>query len=132
VNGVPLGVVICHEGWRYPETVRWAASRGAKIVFHPQHTGNEKQGLRLTTWGAANNPYYERAMTMRSIENTVYFASVNYALRYQEAATSLIDPSGACQAFMPYGEEDVLVQEIDVDAATGLLARRYAPERYEG
>jgi predicted amidohydrolase len=57
----PLGVVICHEGWRYPETVRWAASRGAKIVFHPQHTGNEKQGHRLTTWGAANNPYYERA-----------------------------------------------------------------------
>jgi len=130
VNGVPLGVVICHEGWRYPETVRWAASRGAKIVFHPQHTGNEKQGLRLTTWGAANNPYYERAMTMRSIENTVYFASVNYALRYQEAATSLIDPSGACQAFLPYGEEDVLVQEIDVDAATGLLARRYAPDRH--
>ena len=24
-----FGVVICHEGWRYPETVRWAAGRGA-------------------------------------------------------------------------------------------------------
>ena len=31
-----FGVVICHEGWRYPETVRWAARRGAHIVFHPQ------------------------------------------------------------------------------------------------
>ena len=30
-----FGVVICHEGWRYPETVRWAARRGAQIVFHP-------------------------------------------------------------------------------------------------
>src|SRR3984893_8449657 len=30
-----FGVVICHEGWRYPETVRWAARRGAHIVFHP-------------------------------------------------------------------------------------------------
>jgi predicted amidohydrolase len=129
VNGVTFGVVICHEGWRYPETVRWAASRGAKIVFHPQHTGNETRGHRLAEWGAASNPYYEKAMMMRSIENTVYFASVNYALRFQEAATSLIDPSGRCQAFLPYGEEGVLVQKIDVDAATGLLAKRYAPDR---
>ena len=30
-----FGVAICHEGWRYPETVRWAARRGAQVVFHP-------------------------------------------------------------------------------------------------
>jgi predicted amidohydrolase len=131
VDGVKFGVAICHEGWRYPETVRWAARRGAKIVFHPQHTGNERQGVRLTEWGAATNPYYEKAMMMRSIENAIWFASVNYALRYQEAATSIIDPSGRCQAFLPYGEEGVLVREIDLDAATGHLAFRYAPERYQ-
>src|SRR5215471_16900912 len=28
---VTFGVAICHEGWRYPETVRWAAQRGAHI-----------------------------------------------------------------------------------------------------
>ena len=28
VDGVKFGVAICHEGWRYPETVRWAAVRG--------------------------------------------------------------------------------------------------------
>src|SRR5690606_19873015 len=32
---VTFGVVICHEGWRYPETVRWAVRRGAQVVFHP-------------------------------------------------------------------------------------------------
>ena len=131
IDGVTFGIAICHEGWRYPETVRWAAARGAKIVFHPQHTGNEKQGVRLTAWGAAENPYYEKAMMMRSIENGIWFASVNYALRYPEAATSLIDPSGRCQAFLPYGTEGVLVQSIDIDAATGVLARRFAPERYQ-
>src|SRR5207248_2222623 len=62
INGVKFGVAICHEGWRYPETVRWAAVRGAKIVFHPQHTGNEREGIRLTQWGAADGPYYEKAM----------------------------------------------------------------------
>ena len=130
VQGVKFGVAICHEGWRYPETVRWAALRGAKIVFHPQHTGSERSGTRPQEWGASGGAYYEKAMIMRSIENTIYFASVNYALRFQESATSLIDPSGRCQAYLPYGQEGVLVQSIDVDAATGLLASRYAPERY--
>ena len=129
IKGIKFGVVICHEGWRYPETVRWAAVRGAKIVFHPHHTGSDREGVRLTQWGSG--PYYEKAMTNRSMENTIYFASVNYALRFQESATSLIAPSGRCQAYLPYGQEGVLVQAINVEEATGLLAARYAPERYQ-
>jgi predicted amidohydrolase len=131
VKGIKFGVAICHEGWRYPETVRWAARRGAKIVFHPQLTGREREGVKLTEWGAAGGPYYEKAMIMRSIENTIYFASVNYALRFQESATSLITPSGQCQAYLPYGQEGVLVQAIRLDEASGLLAKRYAPDRYQ-
>src|SRR2546422_4173407 len=131
IKGMKFGVAICHEGWRYPETVRWAAVRGAKIVFHPHHTGSDQQGVRLTQWGAAGAPYYEKAMMMRSMENTIYFASVNYALRFQESATSLIAPSGHCQAHLPYGQEGVLVQAIKLEEATGVLATRYAPERYQ-
>jgi predicted amidohydrolase len=124
VRGVKFGVTICHEGWRYPETVRWAAVRGAQIVFHPQHTGYDRDDLRR---GAA---YYPEAMRMRSRENTIWFASVNYALRYPESATSFIHPTGEVHASLPEGEEGVLVQELDLGAATGLLARRFAPERY--
>jgi predicted amidohydrolase len=131
LNGLKFGVAICHEGWRYPETVRWAAVRGAKIVFHPHHTGSDQVGVRLTQWGAASNPYYEKAMMMRSRENTIYFASVNYGLRFQESATSLIAPSGECQAYLPYGQEGLLVQALNLEEATGLLATRYAPERYQ-
>src|SRR5438128_7586942 len=131
INGIRFGVAICHEGWRYPETVRWAAVRGAKIVFHPHHTGSDTEGVRLTAWGSPSAPYYEKAMMMRSIENAIYFASVNYALRFQESATSLIAPSGECQAYLPYGQEGVLVQSIKVEEATGLLATRYAPKRHQ-
>ena len=130
INGVTCGIAICHEGFRYPETVRWAAVRGASVVFHPHCTGAASGGVRPAQWGASDSPYYEKAMMMRSIENAIYFASVNYALPYQESATSLIDPSGRCQAYLPYGEEGVLVQPIDLSAATGVLARRYAPDRY--
>ena len=69
-------------------------------------------------------------MMMRSIENGIYFASVNYALRFQEAATSLIAPSGQCQAHLPYWQEGVLVERIDVGEADGQLAARYAPGRF--
>src|SRR5260370_15062771 len=131
INSIKFGVAICHEGWRYPETVRWAAVRGAKIVFHPHLTGSDQEGVLLTEWGAASAPYYEKAMMMRSIENAIYFASVNYALRFQESATSLIAPSGQCQAYLPYAQEGLLVQAIKVEEATGLLATRYAPERYQ-
>jgi predicted amidohydrolase len=130
IDGVPFGIAICHEGFRYPETVRWAATRGAKVVFHPHHAGSDREGITPTQWGAREGAYYEKAMMMRSIENTIYFASVNCALRYPESATSVIDPSGRCQAFLPYGEEGVLVVNLDLEKATGLLARRYAPERY--
>ena len=130
IQGIRFGVSICHEGWRYPETVRWAAVRGAKIVFHPHHTGSDHVGIRLKEWGSPQAPYYEKAMMLRALENTIYFASVNYALRFQESATCLIDPSGRCQAQLPYGQEGVLVQPIRIEEASGLLASRYAPERY--
>jgi predicted amidohydrolase len=131
INGLKFGVAICHEAFRYPETVRWAAIRGAKVVFHPHCTGSDKTGTRPTQWGATGGAYYEKAMMCRGLENTIYFASVNYAFRNQESATTLVGPNGECVAYLPYGQEGVLVQDINLDAATGLLARRYAPDRYQ-
>ena len=130
IDGIKFGVAICHEGFRYPETVRWAAVRGAKIVFHPHCTGSDRTGIRPTQWGSPESPYYEKAMTCRALENTVYFAGVNYAFRYPESATALVGPSGVCLAHLAYGEEGVLVCDIDPAAATGLLASRFAPDRY--
>ena len=130
VNGVKFGITICHEGFRYPESVRWAAMQDAKIVFHPQCTASNTHGPQLVEWGNKENPYYEKAMMMRAMENTIYFASVNYAMRFQESATSLIAPDGNCLAHQAYGEEGVLVAEIDPDLATGLLAKRFSARLY--
>lgn len=130
-GGVKFGVAICHEAFRYPETVRWAAVRGAKLVFHPHCTGSDRVGTVPQRWGAPESPYYEKAMMCRALENGIWFASVNYAFRYPESATSVIGPAGECEAYLPYGEEGVLVHEIDPARATGLLASRYAPERYQ-
>jgi predicted amidohydrolase len=130
VDGVPFGVAICHEGWRYPETVRWAARRGARVVFHPHLHGSDHGGAVPRYWGEPVAPYFENAMIARAMENAIYFASVNYAFRFQEAATSLVAPDGACVGHTAYGEEALLVVDLDPAAATGVYARRYAPDRY--
>jgi len=130
IDGVPFGIAICHEGWRYPESVRWAASRGARLVFHPQLTGSDRTGASIERWGDLSSPYYEKAMIARGVENTIYFASVNYAMRYQDSATSLIGPEGECLAYVPYGQERLLMHDLDLTRATGFCARRYNPALY--
>jgi predicted amidohydrolase len=125
INGMKFGISICHEGFRYPETIRWAARNGAQIVFHPHCAGSNVSGPVLKEWGHKDNPYYEKAMMMRSIENGIYFASVNYALRYQESATTVITPDGSYLAHQPYGEKGILIANIDPALATGNLAKRY-------
>ncbi|MES2278196.1 MAG: carbon-nitrogen hydrolase family protein [Bacteroidota bacterium] len=130
VNGLKFGIAICHEGFRYPESVRWAARNGAHVVFHPHLAGSDVAGKLPVEWGSMDNPYYEKAMIMRAAENTIYFASVNYAMAYPESATSLIDPDGKCVAYQAYGKVGVVVADIDFDKATGLLAKRFKPELY--
>lgn len=127
LNKVKFGITICHEGFRYPESVRWAAQRGAQIVFHPHFVGSNEKGMLLTEFGAKENPYYEKAMMMRALENTIYFASVNYAAKYQEAASAVIAPDGSCLARQNYGESGVLIVDIDLSKATGTLAKRFKP-----
>ena len=124
---VTFGIVICHEGWRYPETVRWAAVRGEQVIFQPQWTGHDAFDRPVTRWGES---FYEKAMECRAQENSVYFASVQPAMRHQNSATSLIDPQGKLVAHVSYGQEELLVADLDLSKATRFYATRYAPERY--
>jgi len=130
IDGVKIGVTICHEGFRYPESVRWSARNGAQIVFHPHCTGSNIEGPQLTEFGHKENPYYEKAMMMRALENTIYFASSNYASLFPDSASALIAPDGKCIAHGAYGLPGVFVAEIDLEKATGLLAKRFKPELY--
>ena len=131
VKGVKFGITICHEGFRYPESVRWAAQHGAKIVFHPHFVGSNAEGRRLTEWGGKENPYYEKAMMMRALENTIYFASSNYASRFPDSASAVIAPDGSCVAHEIYGRTGIITAEIDPNLATGLLAKRFKNSLYK-
>ncbi len=124
VGPLSFGVVICHEGWRYPETVRWAARRGAHIVFHPHFHEAEQGSYRPTTFADPANTFHEKAALCRAAENSCYFATVNFASAGSPTTSAVIRPDGTLLNYQPYGEDGLLIVDIDLNAATGLLARR--------
>lgn len=119
-----FGVSICHEGWRYPETVRSAARRGAHVVFHPHFHEAEPGGHVPSRFADPANSFHEKAMLCRAAENTCYFASVNCASAESPTTSAVVRPDGTLISYQPYGAEGLLVADIDIDAATGLFASR--------
>jgi len=119
-----FGVAICHEGWRYPETVRWAVRRGAHIVFHP-HFGEYEPGDYVpSSFADPANTFHEKAALCRAAENTCYFATVNCASAGSPTTSAVVRPDGTLLAWQPYGKDGLLIADIDIAAATGLLAAR--------
>lgn len=119
-----FGVVICHEGWRYPETVRWAARHGAQVVFHPHAHVAEPGSYQPTTFADPANTFHEKAVLCRAAENTVYVASVNAASAGSGTTSAIARPDGTLLSYQPYGVDGLLVADVDLREATGLLASR--------
>ena len=119
-----FGISICHEGFRYPETVRWPAMRGAQVVFHPHYLWADADSFRPTTFADARNTFHEKAVLCRAAENTCYVASVNYASEGSPSTSVVVRPDGTVLAWQPYNEAGLLVAEVDTAEATGLLASR--------
>jgi predicted amidohydrolase len=120
-----FGIAICHEGWRYPETVRAAARQGAHVVFHPHFGEAEPGGYRPSAFADPANSFHEKAALCRAAENSCYFATVNCASPGSPTTSAVVRPDGTLLAYQPYGQEGLLVADLDLDAATGLLASRW-------
>jgi predicted amidohydrolase len=119
-----FGVAICHEGWRYPETVRWAAQRGAHVVFHPHFHEAEPGGYRPSSFADPANTFHEKAVLCRAAENTCYVATVNYASEGSPTTSAVARPDGTLLSYQPYGQPGLLIADLDLAEATRLLARR--------
>jgi predicted amidohydrolase len=52
---------------------------------------------------------------------------VNYAGVGSPTTSAVVRPDGTLLTYQPYGKEGLLVADIDITLATGLLATRYRP-----
>ena len=121
---VTFGIAICHEGWRYPETVRWAVQQGASIVFHPHFHEAEPRGYRPSIFADPANSFHEKAALCRAAENTCFFSTVNYASTGSPTTSAVVRPDGTLLCYQPYGKQGLLIADIDTTEATGLFAKR--------
>jgi predicted amidohydrolase len=119
-----FGVAICHEGWRYPETVRWPVRHGAQIVFHPHFHEAEPGGYRPSSFADPANSFHEKAALCRAAENTCFFATVNCASAGSPTTSAVVRPDGMLLSYQPYGKRGLLIADVDITEATGLLAAR--------
>ncbi|MEP6765115.1 MAG: carbon-nitrogen hydrolase family protein [Gemmatimonadaceae bacterium] len=122
-----FGISICHEGFRYPETVRWSARNGAHLVFHPHFSWAENDSFRPATFADSQNTFHEKAVLCRAAENTCFVASVNYATDGSPTTSVIVRPDGSVLAWQPYGVEGLLMTDIQIGEASGFLASRLRP-----
>jgi predicted amidohydrolase len=128
VAGLTFGIAICHEAFRYPEIVRSLVLAGAQVVFVP-HFVTTDGGPLPARWCDARNPYNEKALLLRALENGVYVAAANVSGPGQGSITGVIDPAGRLIASVAYGRTGVAVAELDLEQADRRHALRWAPER---
>jgi predicted amidohydrolase len=117
VDGFKFGISICHEAFRYPETVRAAVRQGAHCVFHPHYSIDE----------GGPETFHAKAPYCRAAENTAYFASINYATAGSPTTSMIAGPDGSLLAEHPIGHQGLLLADLDLTKATGHLASRYKP-----
>jgi ribosomal-protein-alanine N-acetyltransferase len=106
-----MGIVICFEGFRFPENVRELAKAGATIVFHPQFN-------HLYSDMAWKRPIQEALLMARAGENTIYFVSANMCHANNNCRSFIIGPDGLVIQASELGREMLLAAELETDRAT--------------
>jgi predicted amidohydrolase len=93
-------------------------------VFHPHFHEAEPGGYTPASFADPANTFHEKAVLCRAAENTCYFATVNCASAGSPTTSAVVRPDGTLLSYQPYGLEGLLVADVDLAAATGLLAAR--------
>ena len=109
--GVPVGVVICFEAFRFAETTAECVRQGARVVFHPQNNTTRPNDWKI--------PIHHAMITTRAAENTIWFASCNACLEpHQNSRSMVVAPDGRVHAQTELRQEELLVTDLDLSLAT--------------
>ena len=116
-----MGLVICFEGFRFPENVRCLAKAGAKVVFHPQFN-HAWPGMG---W---KQPIQEALLMARAGENTIYFVSANMCHINNNCRSFIIGPDGLVMQVSNLSQEMLLVDDLDMTRATHAFLKQDSNE----
>ena len=123
VAGVPSCFIICHDV-RYPELVRLPAIAGARICYFCSNESGLLQEHKLSAY---------RAMPIaRATENSIYLVMANAPADPKDVGSAsqshgnskIVHPDGSALAEAGHFEEGLITATLDMEAATGAIARR--------
>src|SRR5258707_7532721 len=97
------------------------------MVFHRHFDGAEAGSCRPWAFAGCGNTFHEKAALCRAAENTCFFATVNYASDGSPTTSAVVRPDGTLLSYQPYGQRGLLIADLDLAEATGLLAMRHKP-----
>ena len=97
-------------------------------MFHPHFHLAEPGSYRPSSFADPANTFHEKAILCRAAENTCFVASVNCASEGSPTTSAMVLPDGTLLAYQPYGRRGLLIADIDISEATGLLAKRSKSE----
>ena len=103
------------KGWRYPETVRWAARRGAQVVFHPHAHVAEPGSYRPTDLCRSGQhlPREGGAVPGRREHRLLRHGQLRQR-RIAERPPRSCRPDGTVLCWQPYGQDGLLVADLDL------------------
>ena len=130
---VKLGVYICYD-WHFPEGWRALALNGAEYIINPSAT---VAGLSKHLW--------ELEQPAAAVANAVFIGAINrigregpWPVELGEfyGSSYIVNPRGGIEAQASYGDDELLVHEIDLDMIrevrnTWQFFRDRRPELYE-
>ena len=103
-----LGIMICYDGW-FPEVARGLALAGAEVLLHPTLTTTADRDEELILARA------------NAIANQCYVLNINAAPTIGGGRSIGVDPEGRV-LFELGGNEEFVIQEVDLDAVTRVRA----------
>lgn len=109
--GVKVGVVICFEGFRFPQTTQECVRQEPQLVFHPQNNTTRPNDWKV--------PIHHAMIVTRAAENTIWFASCNMCHeQHQNCRSLIVAPDGRIHAQAELRQEELLVADLDIALAT--------------
>jgi predicted amidohydrolase len=119
IDGVLASIIICHDE-RYPELVRLPVLAGARVVFCLSHESGLEKESKLVP--------YRAQIQARAVENTVYIVQANAPANADATGSHgqsrLVAPDGNLIEEASIFGEDVIAATLDIERATGRLARQ--------
>lgn len=105
INGIRCAMLICLDA-RYPESYRYLARRGVRVIFQLFFASAKKSSWKL--------PVLEGTLRCRAAENGIFIVAANVSRTPQMVVSRICDPAGVSLAHAQYGREQLIVANLDL------------------